>query len=358
MNNDILSSRKQIADIDKSNVLGSVEALSDQVAHAWKDAQKVPFTPSAEIKNVIVAGMGGSGLGSDVIKTLFKHEFTIPYDVVHSYTLPGYVNQHSLVLLASYSGNTEEVLAAAEDAQQRKAQIMIICADGELAKIADAFHYPVYIIDPQFNPSNQPRMAIGYAVFGTVALFSKAGIISVTKKQVEDVIETLKESREQNTVEITKEKNQAKQIAYQIHQTRPVLIGAEHLEGALHVSANQFNENAKVFADYKIIPEINHHLMEGLKYPDTNQSTHTFVFINSSLYHPRNQSRVALTKQVVEQNGISTIEVQLRSKTRISQVFESISLFAYVNFYLAMLEGIDPAPIPFVNWFKEELKKR
>lgn len=353
----ILSSREEIAKIDKSNVLGSVEALADQVADAWRATQKIKVDFKEEIHNVVIAGMGGSGLGADVIKSLFKAELKVPLDFVHSYTLPGYVNKNSLVVLASYSGNTEEVLSAMEDAQDRKAQIVTICAGGELAKTADAFSYPTYLIEPKFNPSNQPRMAIGYAVFGTLALLSKVGIISLTKTQVEEAVAAINQVKETCTVEVADDKNLAKQLTYHIHQLRAVLVGAEFLEGAVHTSTNQFNENAKAYADYKVIPEINHHLMEGLKFPDSNQHSHTFIFINSDLYLERNKKRMELTKKIVEKNGISTFTVKLKSKTKIAQVFESIAIFAYVNLYLSMIEGIDPAPIPFVDWFKEQLAK-
>ncbi len=355
MSHTILSSRDEIAKLDKANMISSIESLSDQVSHAWQATRDIAVDHKAEIKNVVISGMGGSGLGADVIKTLYKSDFKVPFDFVHSYTLPGYVNENTLVVLASYSGNTEEVLATAQEAQDKNAQIMVITAGGKLADLAKENNYPAYIIEPKFNPSNQPRMAIGYAVFGTLALLSKAGIIDLSKEDVEQVIQAITNIKEQCLVEVVDDKNIAKQIVYHIHQLRPILVASEHLEGAIHVSTNQFNENAKVYADYKIIPEINHHLMEGLKYPDTNQSTHTFIFVDSDLYNDRNQKRIDLTKQVVEQNGISTYLVKLQAKTKVAQVFESITLFAFVNFYLSMIEGIDPAPIPFVDWFKNKL---
>lgn len=350
-------SREEIAEIDLENVLGSIESLADQVTHAWEDTQKITFEPTTQIRNVVVAGMGGSALGAHVIKTLFKDDFKIPFDFVNSYTLPGYVNEQSLVILSSYSGSTEEVLAACEQAQDAKSQIMVICAGGELAKIADAFHYPIYLIDPKFNPSNQPRMAIGYAVFGMIALLSKAGIISLTKQDIEATIKAIDDIKSQTTPEVDDDKNPAKQLAFQMFQLRPILVAAEHLGGASHVSANQINENAKAFADFKVIPELNHHLLEGLKFPDSNQSTHIFIFINSRMYGERIQKRFKLTKEIVEQNGIGTYEVELYSTNKLAQVFESITLFAFAGFYLCMLEHINPAPIPFVDWFKDELGK-
>lgn len=353
----ILDSREELAKLDRSNVLGSIEALAQQVQHAWESVQAIKFTPAAEIRNVVIAGMGGSGLGADVIKTLYKEKLTVPFDFVHDYTLPGYINEHSLVVLASYSGTTEEILACAEAAQSQHAQIMVIAAGGDLVKLAQEKGYAAYVIDPVNNPSNQPRMAIGYAVFGTLGLLSKAGVITLTDHEVTEVIDAIIHTSERCHVELTGDKNIAKTLAFLMIDRRPVLFGAEFMEGALHVSTNQFNENAKIFVDYKVIPEVNHHLLEGLKYPLSNTSHHLFVFVTSDLYRERNQKRMALTQQGVEKiYDIETTELKLEMTSKLTQVFESITIFAYTNLYLAMLEGIDPAPIPTVDWFKEQLK--
>jgi len=357
MQKNILDELKEIQKLDRQNMLSSIDELHKQITHAWEEAVKTQFIASHKIQNVVIAGMGGSGLGADVIKTVFKNELKIPLDFIHSYTLPGYVNKQTLVVLASYSGGTEEIIECHTQAADKGAKIMVISAGGELAKIADAFNYPIYLIDPKFNPSNQPRMAIGYAVFGTIALLSKAGVIRVNQTQVQEVVTAIKNVQKKCNQVVNQEKNPAKQLAWEMLNRRPILVAAEHLEGAVHTSVNQFNENAKIFADYKIIPEINHHLMEGLGHPDTNEQSHLFVFIDSKLYLQRNQARLKLTKQVVEKNHLQTKVVKLKANSHLAQAFESITLFAYTNFYLSMLEGIDPSPIPFVDWFKDELKK-
>lgn len=358
MNTDaIVDSRDRIAQLDEANMLGSIEALADQVKHAWEDTQKLSFTPKAEIRNVVVAGMGGSGLGADVIKNLFKDILKVPFEVVNSYTLPGYVNENTLVVLSSYSGTTEETLASAEEAQRRNAQIMIITGGGDLAALAKEKGYSAYIIDPKHNPSNQPRMAIGYSIMGTLGLLSHAGLFELTKQDVEDAVAAVLAADDRSRVDVPQEENEAKLIALHLVDRRGVFVTSEHLIGATHTSTNQFNENAKSFLDYKVVPEINHHLMEGLRFPASNANDHIFIFLTSDLYHPRNQARMKLTQQVVEQQDIETLVVKLRTENKLAQVFELITLLAYANFYLAMLENINPTPIPFVDWFKDELKK-
>lgn len=353
----ILDSREAIAKLDKSNMLGSVEALHKQLTHAWEDTEKLSFTPKAEIEEIVLAGMGGSALGADVIKHLYKDQLTVPFDIIRDYTLPKYVGPQTLVILASYSGTTEEVLAAAEEAKTANAQIMVIAAGGKLIELAEENNWTHYKIEPTHNPSNQPRMAIGYAVFGTICLLSKAGLLSLTREEVDQVSETIRKTVEASGVDVPQDTNPAKLLAYTAFDKRPIYVVAGFLEGAGHVVANQTNENAKAYADYKVIPELNHHLMEGLRFPASNSSTHVFVFINSDLYHKRATVRLRLTQQIVEDNDIETMMIQLRSTTKLEQVFETIALVGFASFYLAMLEGIDPSPIPWVDKFKDELGK-
>lgn len=353
----MLDNAQELKKYDLSNVIGSIDALHQQVDHAWEATKSIHFEPSAEIKNVLVVGMGGSSLGAHIIKTVFSGQLTVPFDLMNNYTLPAYVNENTLLVLASYSGTTEEVVAAGEQAVERGAQVVVIAAGGTLAAMAAEHQWPIYTIEPTYNPSNQPRMALGYAVFGMVALLAQAGIISMTDQEKDGVVAAIKKVQAANTQSVSSENNQAKQLAESIMGKRPIYVISDHLEGALHAAANQANENAKIYADYKVVPEINHHLMEGLRFPASNTDTHLFIFVNSELYHSRNQARMKLTQQVVENNKISTTSVKLSAPTKIAQAFEALTLFAYVGFYVSMLEKIDPAPIPFVDWFKDELKK-
>ncbi len=354
----IIDSREKIATLDASNMLGSIEALGKQIEHAWKDTNSIHFTPKAEIRNVVVAGMGGSALGADVILHLFKEQLTVPLYVNRTYSLPNYVNEHTLVLLSSYSGTTEEPLAAAKEAEAKNAQIMVIAAGGELVELAKQKNYPVYVIDPVHNPSDQPRMAIGYSVFGTMGLLAKAGLISLTHEDVEAVVAVVTQKVAECTVEVPSQSNPAKTLAFLTIDRLPFFVVGDFLEGAAHVCANQHNENAKAFVNYKVIPEINHHLMEGLRFPLSNTSTHLFIFVQSVLYDPKVSIRVKLTQHIVEENGIETTALPLQSASKLTQAFELITVLSFAGFYLSMLEGIDPSPIPFVDKFKDLLSQQ
>ena len=135
------------------------------------------------------------------------------------------------------------------------------------------------------------------------------------------------------------------------------MIASGFLSGNAHVLANQINENAKTFANYFIISELNHHLLEGLKFPNNNSKNLHFFFFESDLYHPRNQKRYAITKDTLNKFKISHFSYHLTGKTELEQSFEALLFGTYVAFYLAILNSIDPSSIPWVDYFKEELGK-
>ncbi|KKT66590.1 MAG: Bifunctional phosphoglucose/phosphomannose isomerase [Candidatus Woesebacteria bacterium GW2011_GWA2_44_33] len=352
----ILDSREEIGKIDAGNVLGSVEELGKQCQHAWEEAGKVVVPDSyRDIDNVVMCGMGGSGLGARVIDSVYSEQLRLPLIQIHEYHLPGFVNQRTLVICSSYSGETEETVANAREAINRKAKWMAIGTGNSLIEMAKQAGAPYYQIDPKYNPSNQPRMAIGYSIVGQMALAAKAGLVELSDEQISEAVAAMDRVKDESGVEIEIERNTAKQFAVKIKDRIVVFAAAEHLVGAAHTVNNQQNENAKNFCVDVQIPELNHHLMEGLKHPLSNPKNLLFVFVNSGLYPERVRRRVELTKEVVENNGIETFILETGSATKLSQAFELIQLGAFANFYLSILYGQNPAPIPWVDYFKTRL---
>ena len=354
----ILDNLEEIRKIDKSNVLGSVEALPDQCLHAWGEVEKVDVSDSYKnIDSLVMSGMGGSGLAARVIDSVYGKTLKVPLVQVHEYDLPGFVDSKSLVVCSSYSGNTEETINTFKQALKKKAKILTIFSGGKLEKLSKKHNIPFYKIYPKYNPSNQPRMAIGYSIVGQLALVQKAGILKLKKQQIETFIKVMKKVQEKCHVLKPADKNPAKKMAKIFKDKIINLVAAEHLTGAIHVFKNQLNENSKAFAVRFNIPELNHHLMEGLKEPDVNKRDLLFFFAQSQLYGEKNQKRINITQDVVKGNKVETFLWQAEAKDKLSQVFELIQFGAYVNFYLAMLYGTNPAPIKWVDYFKQQLKK-
>lgn len=340
-----LDSIDEIKALDKSNVFASVENLFNQITHAFEEASKV-IVPDIyqNIDNIIMCGMGGSGLAGRVIESVYN-DLPIPLIRVNDYNLPAFVNEKSLVICSSYSGNTEETIENANQAIAKNAKWMVITASGKLLDLAKQHGVPFYQINPTFNPSNQPRMAIGYSVIGQLVLVAKTGLLTFTQDDIEKIVLAMK------GIDVTLAKQMAKSLAGKVI----LYIASGHLVGPTHVSNNQLNENAKNLSFDFQIPELNHHLMEGLRNPIDNKEDFVALLIESDLHSERIKKRFEITKEVFEKNGIQTQSFKCLADSKIAEAFEMIQFGAYIAFYISMLNGIDPSPIPWVDYFKEKL---
>lgn len=353
----VLENREAIKKIDPDNALASAESIADQVKQVWEEQDQIDLSGYKNIANIVVAGMGGSALGTDFIRNLYKAELPVSLEICKDYSLPNYVGKNTLVILSSYSGSTEETLNCAKEAEQKGAMIAVVTAGSKLAQLAKDKHYPSYIINPKFNPSNQPRMATAYNIMAIILMLKKLELIKFEEEDFHQVLDAVNVTTQRCLAEVPQDKNQAKILAYLFVERRPILVGGEFLEGALHIGANQLNENAKIYADYKIIPELNHHLLEGLTFPKSNALNHFFVFFQSDLYRSEVQKRISLTQKALEKTSIESIEIKLESESKLMQAFELITLGTFANLYLSYLEGVNPCPIPMVDWFKAQLEK-
>ncbi len=355
-NSKILDSIDEIKKIDPENVMGSADALSDQCKDAWDKSSQVNVPENyKDIENIIMCGMGGSGLGARLIESVYADQLKFPLVRVNDYNLPAFAGENSLVICSSYSGTTEETVENAAQAVTKNCKWMAIGTGNTLIEMAQKANVPYYKIEPVFNPSKQPRMAIGYSVFGQLVLASKAGLFELTEANVSEAIAAMRKVKDICALEVPTDKNPAKQLALKLKDKISVYFASGHLNGAIHTINNQLNENAKNLSFDTSIPELNHHLMEGLKHPDSNK-TNVFVFLaNSGLYSKQIQQRVAVTADVVNQNGIPFFEYKPQSASKLSQSFELIQFGSYVNLYISILYNQNPAPIPWVDYFKEKM---
>jgi len=354
----ILDNLEAIKKLDSKNMLGSLELLGEQIKEVLDCAKKIKtFSVYKKVQNIVVLGMGGSTLGSHVIKSLFQNDLKIPMEIINGYHVPAYVNSKTLVLASSYSGTTEEAVMAMKEAQNKKAKIAIITSGGILADYAKKFKVPALIFTTENNPCGSPRMGLGYSIFGQIILLSKLGLLKISSVQIGQAIKIFSKYNDQFGLKVVEAENIAKRIVNKIGERSVWYVASEHLSGNAHTAGNQINENAKRFGGYFLIPELNHHLMEGMISPKSNQKELAFILIESNSYDQRVQRRYEITKKVLEKNGIFNLSYKCTEKDKLSQVCEALSLGSYVSFYLAMQAGIDPTAIPFVDFFKAELKK-
>ena len=331
--------------IDPLNVLGSLKFFPDQCLQAWQASSKINFSSKYKaVKNIAVCGMGGSRFTPRTVKELFRDRISLPYEIIDDYTLPAYVGKDTLVILSSYSGTTEEVISCGHEAEKRGAKISQVTSK----KILDV---PGYIFNPkQFNPCGQPRIGGGFLLFGHMGLLYSLGFLQIKETEITESLNFIR----QNSGQLI---NQAKNLAQLLKDRYAFIITAEFLKGFGNGFANQINENSKMISDYRYISELNHHLMEGLKYPASLKNTALFLFVNSKFYTPRIQKRFPLTEDVVQKQSIKTKTINLTGPSKLAQVLEAFTLSGFATYYLSQIYKIDPASIPWVNYFKRQLEK-
>jgi len=343
--------------LDKKNMRGSIESLWQQCEQVYDEIKKIKFPKSyRKAESILVNGMGGSALGSHIIQALYKEYLKIPFLFMNSYSLPASLSRKDLFIASSYSGNTEEVLTTLKEAQKKKLRILGLASGGKLGQAISSGKIPGYVFNPQHNPCGEPRMGLGYAVFSQFLILKKLGYLKITDAELKKVINFLGGVVELLGPDNPTRSNPAKSMAKALHGKIPVIIASEFLAGNVHVLRNQFNETAKTISCYFLIPELNHHLLEGLQFPKEQKKYLKFVFFESNLYHKRNQKRYQITQTVMEKNKANYMVCPLQTRSKLMQVFEMLIFGSYVTYYLALLNKVNPAPTPYVQYFKRRMK--
>jgi len=331
---------------EEQNYLKSIELLGEQIGQAYQESKSLKFPKTySQVNQIVTCGMGGSQLGVDVLRHLFGKNLKIPLIQVRGYSLPKFVDQKTLVFLLSYSGSTEEVLSMAKEAIKLKAKCIVISVGGKLKKIIEKNHLPAYIFNPINNPSGQPRMGQGYLLGSILAILKNLRLLEVTDNQLNKMC----------PIQCPMSKLELNKLSLKLKNKIPVIIASEYLQGCAHVMSNQINESSKQYAVYYSIPEINHHLMEGLTFPKENKKLLHFLFFNSTDYHPRNQKRYQITQQVLTKQKISYTQLEFKGD-RVAQALAMLSLGSYLSYYLSKINKVNPNAIPWVNFFKSKMK--
>ncbi len=342
--------------VNYPEVLMSIRNLADQMEDGINLVKsKIEPQKCQLARRVIICGMGGSALAGRVIKSVFASQGRCPIEILNHYQIPKSAGEDTLVIISSYSGNTEETVSAYHQAISQNTQTFIVTGGGKLAEMPESEVVNKFLFTTEKNPSNQPRLGLGYSLGIILAILASCDFISLSDKELNQGIKDLRVFLSDFSVDKDENTNMAKKMARGLMYKLPVLVASEHLTGSMHVFKNQLNETVKNFAVTFDLPELNHHLMEGLKRPPELKKLMLFVFFISNLYFPQVQRRYPLTIDVVKKQEIETLEYHLESDTRLSQALEVLALSSYVQFYLAHLYEEDPTAIPWVDYFKKSL---
>ncbi len=339
---------------NRERVFASVRSLDKQIKQALTESLSLSIPQDfLQADKILIFGMGGSRFPAVVVQEFFKPELSKVIFVNDEYLIPGWVDENTVCIFSSYSGTTEEVLDNLSSAAERTEKLIGITTGGDLEKRLREMGKPVYVYDPVHNPSGQPRIAIGYAVGAVMGVLKGLGAIDFSNKEFDEAVDFLSKT----TSDFAEKESFVYKKAKEAFDKIPFYITAEFLRGFGNAVNNQTNETAKSVADFHYIPELNHHLMEGLKNPSCLREHSIFLFFYSNFYTKRIQKRFRITREVVEKNNISTIWLQVEGKTKLEQLFWCLGFSSFFTLYLADLYGEDPNVIPFVDYFKKRLKE-
>lgn len=314
-----------------------------QLVEALDIADKGVLTPGAgQFSNVIICGMGGSGIGGNIVADLVSNEAKTPISINRNYILPEYVNDKSLVIISSYSGNTEETLEALRFAIEKKAKVVCITSGGKVLEIAKGQKID-HIIAPATFP---PRVAIGYSIIAILKILNFNKVIpSNHRKEVENTIQLL--NNEEGDIQ-----SLARKIAAKVAGKLPAIYTSPSMSALATRFAQDLNENSKMLAHTGIIPEMNHNEILGWKNKNENIIG---VFLRSNLEHPQISKRIELTKEIIKEKSGGIIEIKAKGNSSLEQAFYLIYLGGWVSLHIAEIKNIDPVETKIIDEFKVKL---
>lgn len=338
-------------------VVSTLRLFPEQCAAGFRSGRGVAqLKRPASIDAIVICGMGGSALGSDILRSVYGSMLSRPLTIVNDYRLPGWVTRRSLVVLSSYSGTTEEVLAAGREARQRGASVTGVTAGGPLAAMLRRWRAPSVRLETSTNPSGQPRMALALSALAQIGMFGRWGFLRVREADIRRLTAVLRRRASRISPAVPTDRNQAKQAAVALVGRLPILIGAGHLVGSMHAFANQLNETAKTYAISFPLPELNHHLLEGLRFPLAARQA-AVVTASSSRYDPRIARRQLATARLLRQQGHRQVTIAVGGESALEEALDVAQTTSYIACYLAVLSGVNPLAIPTVDALKRALAR-
>jgi len=352
----LLDDHKTFAHYDEKDVYQSLLNFPAQFESSWHDSQFISlgFEITA-IKNILFVGMGGSNLPAHLIQSLAPFILHHSFEIVANYRLPQYADKNTLVVLVSYSGNTEEVLSCAQDALEHKSLVVVITTGGKLKEFSHLHHWPVMVLDQKLNPSSVPRFGLGLllgASLGLMVRLNPAAFHYIDPKQITRTLErTLDFVRRENDTGV----NPAKSLALKNKGQAITIISANHLIGSAKVGLNFINETAKTYANSFSIPDLNHHLLEGLAFPLSLKDNTRFLLLNSNIYPRAIQNRFQITKEILLKQQYQLTMISPEATDPVAQVFESLVFLSMFSYYLSIVNKQDPSTNPWVDHFKKQL---
>jgi len=343
----MLDDLKLIHERDAEDALGIAEKQGKQLL---RDLPLQGLTSFTDIRNVVYAGMGGSALAASLVSTWPR--LSIPFEVVREYTLPDYVGEHTLVIVASYSGNTEETLSALAAAEAKGAQIVVIAGGGKLKEAVETKNYPWV----ELPKAAQPRYAVLYNFRALLEILAAAQLLDreAVFAELESAAPFLQAATAAWRADVPTANNPAKQLAQELMGKSLVVYGGPKLWPASYKWKISCNENAKQVAWAGQYPEFNHNEFLGWTKQPVDKP-YAVIDLRSNFEHQRIQRRFEVSARLLSGMRPEPHVVDAQGDTVLQQLLWVVAFGDFVTLYLALLNGLNPAPVDLIEKFKKEL---
>jgi len=337
--------------LDTLDMHGVTAGLPEQVEAAVGLAESVHGLPGHDdVENVVVLGMGGSGIAGDVLAAVAGPFMPVPAVVSKGYECPSFVGEGTLCFAISFSGNTEETVEAATEAAAAGARMVVLSAGGQLAELASQWGAPWVQLPPSIP---MPRAAIGAVSIPPLVVLERVGLFPGASGWIAEAVAQLRRRRDQ----LVKDGSPAHELARAIDRTMPIVHGGGDLGAVAALRwKNQVNENAKCPAFAAAHPELCHNDVCGWgQHGDVTRQVFTLVQLRHDHEHPQVGRRVEIVREAMEEVVASVHEVRAEGEGALAQLFDLMLYGDFVSLHLAALAAVDPGPIPVLDDLKRRL---
>jgi glucose/mannose-6-phosphate isomerase len=349
----ILDDAQHVASLDRSGMLDVVASSADHWREGAARARGVDLGIHADlVSRVVVCGMGGSGIAGDVAAAMALAGGSMPVSVTKGFTLPAFVDEHTLVVLVSYSGDTAETMACFDQAHALAAPMVAVATGGRLGEMATAHDLP-HVVPPA---GMQPRAAFPYLATAVLVVLERVGVLGDLTGELVEVDDVLQEATARLVPAVGSAENAAKAIAAELDGTLPIVWGQD---GPLAVAAmrwkTQLNENAKVPAYAVSLPELDHNEIVGLGPGAPSAGSLAIVALRTPGEDPRMAKRVDASLALARRAGARVVEARSSGSSPLARIASAVLLGDFASVYLGVLRGVDPTPVEAIAALKAQL---
>ena len=347
-----LDDASTFARIDPQDMLAQIDSLPDQLQAAWRLGSDLPLPGWQGIHQVIIAGLGGSAIGGDLLSAYIEPSCRVPVLLHRDYGLPAWGRgAETLVIASSHSGNTEETLSAFEVAVDQGCRTLAVSTGGELAKMAQKAGVPWW----RFEHHSQPRAAVGFSFGLLLAALTRLELVPDASKAIQDTVALMKAQQSHLVAEVPVAKNPAKRIAGQLMGRWVTVFGAGVLGPVARRWKCQVNELAKAWSQFDLLPEGDHNSLAGTMFPQEILPRMMALFLRGPADHPRHRLRLDLTRKALMLEGINTDFIDAQGDRPLMNQWTMLHFGDYTAYYLAVAYGVDPTPVEALQAFKREM---